>query len=432
VLDPGLAKLLSNSRNYSARDNTRVVLPPLTPNKQPQGPGEVLFGFHDNFPSSRELMARMAGFDRWAIFTLEQPPIELARHGQYGSMPFVFDSSPAPAREETRSQASHARNGAATGAFIRATWPYYYRFLAEYDPPLARILAGQPLLPRAPDGGLADFQPAATRAEMTFRHTRPGGNARQIGTDRISTGRNLVSIVEEARTRGTGEIVRIDSRVAGRDGKSFLHHRDVLADLKEFEQVTQRELAAAVREGRGRNFTQRLQSRLKAIGDARKYVRNFGEGQGVGELPSKAISGLKSGSAELRAMRAIQGVRVAGGILLVYGAYQSVDRIAHAPAAQRPRVVTQEAGGWAGGFAGAWAMGELFAAGGAAIGVASGPGAIVTGIIGGVLGGIVGGIGGALGADWVYSRIHAPSSKDHAFGGFVGGSGGGGGGGGSW
>ncbi len=358
----------------------------------------------------------MAGFRRWAIFTLEQPITELARHNQHGSMPFSFEHRPSPFAfeptlpkpTEQSSLLPHARDGAATGAFLRATWPYYYRFLASYDPGLAQIMAGQPLVPRAPTGGPTAFQSAATQAEMTFRHTRPGGNVLQVGTDRISTGNNLVRILEASQGRGTGQIIRIDPSVVSRTGQTFLSARDVLADLDEFEQITRRELDEAARAGRGRNHLDRLRNRLNGINQARQYVRSYGEGHGVGSIPSRAVSGVRSTTAELRALRATQGLRVAGGVLMVYGAYESVDRIASASASERPRVATQEVGGWAGGFAGAWAVGQLFAVGGAALGIETGPGAVVTGLIGGIVGGIVGGIGGAMGADWVYARINDP------------------------
>jgi hypothetical protein len=241
---------------------------------------------------------------------------------------------------------------------------------------------------------------------MTFRHTRPGGNVLQVGTDRISTGNNLVRILEASQGRGTGQIVRIDPSVVSRSGQTFLSARDLLSDLNEFEQVTQREIKEAIQAGRGRTHLDRLRNRLNGIKQARQYVHSYGEGHGVGSVPSRAISGVGSTSAELSAMRATQGLRVAGGILMVYGAYESVDRIASAPAVERPRVATQEVGGWAGGFAGAWAVGQLFAVGGAALGIETGPGALVTGLVGGILGGAIGGIGGALGADWVYARIN--------------------------
>jgi hypothetical protein len=324
-----------------------------TPRGAATGPNQVLFGFHNKFPSASELARHVAGFDRWAMFTLEQPPIELENVGQLGSSPFDFDGRDPLADDGGPPLQDPARNGAASGAFLRATWPYFYRFLASYDPSLAHIMAGQPLIPRSPDGGPSAFKPAANRAEMTFRHLRPGGNVLSIGTDRISTGNNLVSIAKEAQTRGTGEIVRIDPRVVTAKGETFLRPKDLLLDLHEFEQVTRAEIA---RGGQGKNAMQRLNNRMIAIGRAKQYAGNFGEGQGVGQIPPEAVSGVKSAAADLATMRAMQGIRVGGGILMVYGAYKSVDRIANAPREVRPRVATQEIGGWAGGFGGAWAV----------------------------------------------------------------------------
>ncbi|WP_158619398.1 LysM domain-containing protein [Corallococcus sp. AB011P] len=370
-----------------------------------KGPGEVIYGFQGAFPSPQELATRMAGFHRWAIFTMEHPVTELAQHRQYGAMPLAF-GQPVYQHEQAFPALSYGRNGAATGALIHAAWPYYYRFLASYDPALSQIMAGQPLVPKSPAGGPSSFKAASSRAEMTFRHTRPGGNVLKVGTDRISTGKNLGRIIQGSSTRGTGQVVRIDPRVVKQGGGTFFSAREVLADLKKFEQATVRELDEASRGGRGQNHLDRLRKRLSAVNQSRTHVRSYGEGHGVNSIPAKSISPIKSLKAELYASRATQGLRFTGGVLVVYGAYESVDRIASAPAAQRPRVATQEAGAWAGGFAGAWAVGQVFAAGGAALGVATGPGAVVTGIIGGVVGGILGGIGGAMGADWVYARIN--------------------------
>ena len=372
----------------------------------PDGPGQVLFGFHNTFPSPAELAIRTAGFDRWAMFTLEQPLVELDDVDRLGAMAFEFDGL-APLQDTGDPPLSdHGRNGAATGAFLRATWPYFYRFLASYDPPLARIMAGQPLVPRSPNGGPAAFVPAASRAEMTFRHTRPGGNVPQIGTDRISAGQNLVRIVTEASSRGTGQIVRIDPHVVSGKPGTFLGPQELRLDLNEFERVTRNQLDEALRGARGHNATQRLKERLNAVARASNYVKGYGEGHGVGSIPPEAIRGVHSPTAEIATMRSMQGIRVAGGILMVYGAYQSLDRVASAPSELRPRVATQEIGGWAGGFGGAWAVGQVFAAAGAALGIETGPGAIITGLVGGLVGGVIGGIGGALGADWVYSMMN--------------------------
>jgi len=394
----------------TAHDRARVA----AVDGRADGAGQVIFGFHNAFPSPSELARRTAGFDRWAVFTLEQPLAELDNVDRSGAMAFEFDGLAPLADTSDPPSWDRARDGAATGAFLRATWPYFYRFLASYDPPLARIMAGQPLVPRSPSGGPAAFVPAASRTEMTFRHTRPSGNVLRIGTDRISTGQNLVRIVAESSARGTGQIIRIDPHVVTEQGGTFLRPRELLADLKEFEHITRGQLEEALRGARGHNATQRLKDRLNAVARANEYVKGYGEGEAVGRIPPDAVTGLtgpRSATTELVAMRAMQGIRVAGGILMVYGAYRSLDRIANAPTEQMPRVATQEIGGWAGGFGGAWAVGQVFAAAGAALGIETGPGAIITGLVGGMIGGVIGGIGGALGADWVYSMMNEDDDR---------------------
>jgi hypothetical protein len=149
---------------------------------------------------------------------------------------------------------------------------------------------------------------------------------------------------------------------------------------------------------------QSLANRVSGAERASEYVRSFKEGQGVGRIPSRAISAMAP-ETELAWMQAVRGIRVAGGILIVYGAYKSADRIVKASRCERPRVAVQEAGSWAGAFAGAWIVGKAFAAGGALLGVETGPGAVVFGLVGGLVGGAIGAIGGAMGADWVYSRM---------------------------
>lgn len=81
-------------------------------------------------------------------------------------------------------------------------------------------------------------------------------------------------------------------------------------------------------------------------------------------------------------------VRVGGTVLMVYGAVQSIDRIADAqPGEQRTVVVSEEAGSWTGGWVGsalASAMGGMFVCS------ETGPGAFVCGLVFGVVGGVTG------------------------------------------
>jgi hypothetical protein len=219
----------------------------------------------------------------------------------------------------------------------------------------------------------------------------------------------------------------VDPRVVAKQGKTFLGQAELMADLAEYESQTKSELAKLKQEGAGKGKVGKMETRLKAIDKAKEYVGKFQEGQGVDAIPSRAIKPAASMvSSELAAIKLSKGIRIGGGILMVYGAYSSTKRIYEATPEARPRVATQEAGGWAGGFAGAWAVGSIFAAVGAAAGIETGPGAVLIGAAGGLIGGVIGGIGGAMGADWVYDLIdEKPKGLEEGSGGASDGSDGG-------
>ena len=86
-------------------------------------------------------------------------------------------------------------------------------------------------------------------------------------------------------------------------------------------------------------------------------------------------------------------IRVGGTVLMVYGAVQSVERIADAePGEERTVVVSEEAGSWTGGWVGsalASAMGGMFVCS------ETGPGAFVCGLVFGIAGGVTGSVVGA-------------------------------------
>jgi len=89
----------------------------------------------------------------------------------------------------------------------------------------------------------------------------------------------------------------------------------------------------------------------------------------------------------------VRGVlRAARHVLLVYGAYSSVTRIADAPESQRAVVAAEEGGSWIGGWAGAALASAL---GGAVVCAETGPGALVCGAAFGIVGGITGSVVGA-------------------------------------
>ena len=296
----------------------------------------------------------------------------------------------------------------------RHLWRYYYRALAQHQPSLAKILGGADVFYR-PTSANGPYQPTKTRAEMTFRHLNSRGDpGLRYGTNRVSVGRYLKLIYEVSlRGNNTGEIIRVDPRVTAKEGGGFLSPKDLLADLAAWEQETLRELQEA-RKANSKNKIERFENRLQEIQKARAQVKLRGEGQAIEKIPSKAIKPVKvaSPASQAWARQGVRGLRVGGGVLMVYGVYHSATRISAAPVEHRNRVISQEAGGWAGGLAGAWAVGSLFAMGGAAVGVpAGGVGALIVGGAGAIVGGILGGIGGALGADWVYTMIEKDNTS---------------------
>jgi Domain of unknown function (DUF4157) len=284
---------------------------------------------------------------------------------------------------------------------------WYYRVLSIADPGAADIVGGVNLLPRPPNPGFT-FTPARSAAEMTFRHTRGGGNALQLGTNRISTAADLEAVQNLLAGRGTGEVIRVDVEAARRLGAQFLEHGDIMAHLDEIGRDLARQLEAARSTGRGKNFVSRLEGRLQALEVARDYARAFQEGHGVGAIPSRAISPVAGAdlASAVAGERAFLGnlrfVRYGGQVLLVVGAALSVERVLSAPSAQRGRVAAQEAGGWALSLGGAAAGAKAGGALGAALGWETGPGAVIAAALGSLIGGAIGFFGGQTAADKLY------------------------------
>jgi Domain of unknown function (DUF4157) len=284
---------------------------------------------------------------------------------------------------------------------------WYYRVLSSHDPSASQILRGADLLPRPPDPGFT-FKPASSAAEMTFRHTRPGGNVPQVGTDRISTAAELESFKSILRERGTGELVRVDVDAARRLGAQFLEQGDVMKHLEEIGAQIAKDLAEARAAGRGANFIARLEGRLRALEAAKAYVRTFGEGHGVGNIPSGAITKVRGptlGTAvagEQALTAGMKAFKAGGRVFIVVGVAMSVERIATAPEGQRGRVATQEAGGWAFSLAGAEAGAGAGAMLGATFGIETGPGAVALAVFGALVGGAIGFFGGQEAADKLY------------------------------
>ena len=278
------------------------------------------------------------------------------------------------------------------------------------DPTYVRIREGAPLVPRPRDPG-GSFVAEKGPGEMTFRHLRANGNVPQIGTDRISTAGNLEAFRNVLADRGTGELLRIDVDKLKELGAEFLTTEEVLAELDKFEKAVEGELAEARAAKRGTNFIKRLEGRLEALQSARSRAQNFGEGQGVREVPASAISEVAGGTTpeaiarELATQRTIRGVRIGGRVLLVYGIYKSADRIVSAPPEARPRVATEEAGGWAVSIPAAWAGAKAGASVAGLLGIETGPGAVVIGAAGGIVGGGIGFFVGQTAVDKIWGVL---------------------------
>jgi hypothetical protein len=311
---------------------------------------------------------------------------------------------PDPKSQQRSPAVSSAVAGASVGPLSTPPPNWYYRVLSSTDPKAAEILGGAGLHPVAPSPGNT-FQPAPP-AEMTFRHTRPGGNVPQTGTDRVSTANNLDSFETLLANRGTGEMVRIDVDAARRLGAKFLEHGDIMAHLDEIGRVLNDQLAAARTAGRGKNFIAKIENRLAALERAREYASAFGEGHGVSAapgasaVPSGAITQVKGATlpaavaGEKAFLNGLRAFRVAGRVMLVVGIGMSIAHVASAPEGQKGRVAAEEAGGWAASFGGAALGAKLGAGAGAMLGFETGPGAVVAAMIGGAIGAAIGFFGG--------------------------------------
>ena len=308
------------------------------------------------------------------------------------------------------------------GSLLTPNMNWYYRVLVSSDPRAASILGGANLTPRAPDPGFT-FQPASSPAEMTFRHTRPGGNVPQVGTDRISTGQNLEAFETVLADRGTGEMIRVDVDAARRLGAQFLEQGDIMAHLDEVGRDLNKQLADARTAGRGKTHIAKLEGRLKALQRARDYAETFGEGHGVDSIPSEAMSRVdeptisEAVAGERAFLGGIKAFRYGGRVLLVVGNGMSIARVASAPEGKRVRTAAEEAGGWAFSLGGAAVGAKAGAAVGVALGWETGPGAVVAVILGSLIGGAIGFFSGEKAVSGAFDlfdeKIDEAASRDY-------------------
>ena len=174
--------------------------------------------------------------------------------------------------------------------------------------------AGQGMSPVAGSNPKA----ASSAAEMTFRHTRPKGNARIAGTDRISWTTRLDSAVKRARQHGTNQIValKVDKLKALRI--RMMTPDELLRHLSDWERKLNLDLANAT----SKTQADKAANRLRSLGRARDYVRSFIEHQTVGKVPQGAI--------DRNIMLKIRAARGAGAILLGLSILMGIHRVLEA------------------------------------------------------------------------------------------------------
>jgi hypothetical protein len=175
-------------------------------------------------------------------------------------------------------------------------------------------------------------RPAQSMAEGTYRHTRPGGNAQKLGSDRISWTAKLQEAEAIAKKRGT-EAVRIDLEAARRLNVQVRSPRQLLDDLADWRQQKELELAKA----QGKNKIRKLKTSIAKIDDAAAYIRRYGEHHTVGPVPQKAVS--------RGAVTRIRIARNAGRVLMGLSIMLSVKQVADAAPDRRGAVLADEVAG---------------------------------------------------------------------------------------
>jgi hypothetical protein len=377
----------------------------------------------------QEMVTRFTQYDADLAASQAGQPQPANAPGQNFSTPGVSDLRPPDSPSAPLSRfVSAVPGGLGVGSLFAPQPNWYYRGLAGWEPTIADIQAGADLVPHPINPGRTYVQ--GTPAEMTFRQTRPGAVNAQglpvgpkftLGTDRISTAGDLDAFISgPLQNRGTGELTRIDVDLLRRLGGQFYEPEELLRHLDAIEANLNQQLAdlnARAANGEPVNTAlKKVQYDLGSVDRARAHVNAFQEGEGVGSIPSRAISEVPGASlpeAAAREARFLQGLEVARGLgegFLVVGAAISVERVLTAPPDQTGRVLAEEGGGWAFSFAAAGEGAEVGLALGAAFGIETGPGAIITGAIGGLIGGAFGFFTGQVIGGAAYSGLESSTN----------------------
>jgi hypothetical protein len=266
------------------------------------------------------------------------------------------------------------------GAKSQAAW--YLRLLTPGQP---EVLAAAGELQAARGTG---WKPAASEIEQTFRHVATSRGAEIYGTNRLSmttSTKAIQMIIDAGRGAPGNPVVRVNVEELRRLEVRFLSNPHVQDQLKEVVAHTEKELFDAVSSGVGKTKVAKLHDRWAGAIKAQRDAARFADAHVLDRMPGAALSDARpSLRAERRLQLGAKFARVGGRVLVVYGAWQSTERILQARSgSERDQVILEEAAGWAGAVAGA----EV----GATLGTPLGPvGMAVTGTIGAIVGAIVG------------------------------------------
>lgn len=201
--------------------------------------------------------------------------------------------------------------------------PGLFRAISKMD--VASLHAGEGLQPIKG----TNPSPATSAAESTYRHTRPGGNAKIRGSDRISWTTSSQVAMDLAKQKGT-TVAELNRPVAKRLQVEIRTPAQLNADLTSYR----RELEAQLAKNPGKNKAKRLKASIASTHQAQGYIRRYAEHQTLGKVPQQAV---RTGVS-----RRIIAMRVGARVLLGISIFISVKRVLEAEPERRGDVLTFE------------------------------------------------------------------------------------------
>ncbi|MCO8123236.1 hypothetical protein NHH03_15920 [Stieleria sp. TO1_6] len=204
--------------------------------------------------------------------------------------------------------------------------PELFRGLQPHD--VASFQAGNGLSPVVGSNPRA----AVSQAEMTYRHLRPGGNARIAGSNRISwtTVPEMAEVL--AGKNQTNQVLALDPVMAKQNGVRIMSPKELLSDLEKYRSQLQSEIDSGTL-GKGR--LQRVNASLKAVSDAKGYVQTYGERHTVGPIPDEALLNAKQ-------LKQIRSAQSAGRVLIGLSVFLSAKEVMDASPERRNAVLIDE------------------------------------------------------------------------------------------